>query len=231
MAEGKADSKVIILGAGVTGLSAGIRFLENGHDVCLVEKAEHVGGLAKTVVRGDYLLDLGPHHLYSKNESTLNEMLDLFEDDEIVPISLEAKILFYDRFLDYPLTARSVLSQMGLKHAICGSISYIAMGLRNLFGMRLKEDNFQAWARNNFGNYMYNIFFKPYTEQFWGVPCEEMSIDCVPQVTKASFMQTVKRLFFKKFSNESLSIEEVDVGYEKSVNFFPVKGIGAIAEK
>ena len=160
MSEKKTSSKIMILGAGVTGLSAGVRFLENGYDVCIIEKAEHVGGLAKTIVRGNYLLDLGPHHLYSKNESTLNDMLDLFEDDEIVPISLEAKILFYDRFLDYPLTARSVLSQMGLKHAVLGSISYIAMGLRNLFGLRLKEDNFKAWARNNFGNYMFNIFFK-----------------------------------------------------------------------
>ena len=229
--EVKQKKQVIVLGAGVTGLSAGVRFLENGCDVCIVEKAEHVGGLAKTVVRGNYLLDLGPHHLYSKNESTLNEMLSLFKDDEIVPISLEAKILFSDRFLDYPLTARSVLSQMGLKHAVLGSLSYIAMGLKNLFGLRLKEDNFQAWARNNFGNYMCNIFFKPYTEQFWGVPCEEMSIDCVPQVTKASFMKTLKRIFLKKYANESLSVEEVDVGYEKSVNFFPVKGIGAIAEK
>ena len=137
MPEKKTSSKIMILGAGVTGLSAGVRFLENGYDVCIIEKAEHVGGLAKTVVRGNYLLDLGPHHLYSKNESTLNDMLDLFEDDEIVPISLEAKILFYDRFLDYPLTARSVLSQMGLKHAVLGSISYIAMGLNALGARKL----------------------------------------------------------------------------------------------
>jgi protoporphyrinogen oxidase len=119
--EGNKKKRVIILGAGVTGLSAGLRFLENGCDVCIVEKAEQVGGLAKTVIRENYLLDLGPHHLYSKNESTLNEMLDFFEDDELVPLSLEAKILFHDRFLDYPLTARSVLSQMGLKHAFLGS--------------------------------------------------------------------------------------------------------------
>ena len=223
--------KVIILGAGVTGLSAGLRFLENGCDVCIVEKAEHVGGLAKTVVRENYLLDLGPHHLYSKNESTLNEMLSLFKNEEIVPISLEVKILFCDRFLNYPLTARSVLLQIGLKHAVLGSLSYITMGLKNLFGLRPKEDNFQAWARSHFGNYMFNLFFKPYTEQFWGVPCEEMSKDCVPQVTKTSFMKTMKRIFLKKFANESLSVEEVNVGCENSVNFFPVKGIGAIAEK
>ena len=74
--------KVVILGAGITGLSAGVRFLENGYDVCIVEKAQYVGGLAKTVVHGNYLLDLGPHHMYSRNESTLKEMLDLFEKDE-----------------------------------------------------------------------------------------------------------------------------------------------------
>ena len=36
MAEGKTNIKIIILGAGVTGLSAGVRFLENGCDVCLL---------------------------------------------------------------------------------------------------------------------------------------------------------------------------------------------------
>ena len=158
-------------------------------------------------------------------------MLSLFEKDELVPLSLHAKILFFDRFLDYPLTARSVLSQMGLKHAFWGSMSYILMGIRNLFGFRFKEINFKAWARNNFGDYMYKIFFKPYTEQIWGVPCEELSMDCVPQVTKTSFLKTLKRVFIKKYANESLSVEEVDVGYEKSANYYPVNGFGAVAEK
>ncbi|MEK9628823.1 MAG: FAD-dependent oxidoreductase [Nitrospinota bacterium] len=231
MVKEKKPVKVIILGAGITGLSAGIRFLEAGCDVCLIEKAKQVGGLAKTVVRENYRLDLGPHHLYSKNEAILNEMLNLFEKDELVPLTLHAKILFYDRFLDYPLTARSVLLQMGLKHAFFGGLSYILMGFRNFFGFHFKQDNFKAWARNHFGDYMFKIFFKPYTEQFWGVPCEELSTDCVPQVTKTSFMKTLKRVFFEKYANESLSIEEVDVGYEKSVNYYPVKGFGAVADK
>ena len=93
MVEGKTNIKIIILGAGVTGLSAGVRFLENGCDVCLVEKAEHVGGLAKTVVRGNYRLDIGPHHLCSKNETILHEMLALFKKDELVPVSLQLQRL------------------------------------------------------------------------------------------------------------------------------------------
>jgi protoporphyrinogen oxidase len=231
MTEGKTNIKIIILGAGVTGLSAGIRFLENGCDVCVVEKSEHVGGLAKTAIRGNYLLDLGPHHLYSDNESILNEMLDLFQKDEIVRVSLRVKILFHDRFLNYPLTAKTVLSKMGFKHALYGSLSYVWMALRNLLGLGFKEESFHAWARNNFGDYLYNIFFKPYTEQFWGVPCEEMSIDCIPQVKKSSFMQTLKKVFLEKFANERLSASEHDIAWEKSANFYPIKGFGAVAEK
>ena len=98
MEKGKTRNKVIILGAGITGLSAGIRFLDAGCDVCLIEKNKQVGGLAKTVIRENYLLDLGPHHLYSKNENILNEMLSLFEKDELVPLSLHGKILFLTAF-------------------------------------------------------------------------------------------------------------------------------------
>jgi protoporphyrinogen oxidase len=231
MAEEKTNIKVIILGAGVTGLSVGVRFLENGCDVCIVEKAEHVGGLAKTVVRGEYLLDLGPHHIYSKNESILKEMLDLFEKDEIAPISIQVKMLFHDRFVDYPLSAKTVLSQMGPKHAFYGSLSYVWTAFRNLCGLKLKEKSFHDWARNNFGDYLYGIFFKPYTEQFWGVPCEELSVDCIPQVKKQSFMQTLKNFFLERFANERLSASEHDIAWEKSLNFYPVKGFGAVSEK
>ena len=40
MAEGSTSKRVIILGAGITGLSAGIRFLGSGCDVSILEKAE-----------------------------------------------------------------------------------------------------------------------------------------------------------------------------------------------
>jgi protoporphyrinogen oxidase len=50
-------------------------------------------------------------------------------------------------------------------------------------------------------------------------------------------MQTLKRLFINKFSEENLSIEhnqkykEVEIGNEKTENFYPTKGFGAVAEK
>jgi protoporphyrinogen oxidase len=220
--------RIIILGAGVTGLSAGVRFLDNGCDVCILEKAEQTGGLAKTVIRGNYRLDIGPHHLFSQNETILKEILDLFEEDELVQFSRDAKIYFHDRFLNYPLTAKNVLLQMGLAHAFWASLSFGWMTVKKLFIRNKVDLSFQDWASKNFGNYLYDIFFKPYTEQFWGIACDKLSLDCIPQVSKMSYLKTLKMVFLKRFEKESLSIAERETTLTLH---YPVKGIGAIAEK
>ena len=228
MTEKKTDNRVIILGAGITGLSAGIRFLDSGCGVSILEKNDHLGGLAKTVVRGNYRLDIGPHHLFSQNEAILEEILDLFEDEELVSFSRDAKMYFHDRFLNYPLTARNVLLDMGIKHAFMSSVSYLWMVIRRLFAQKRECDNFHEWARSNFGNYVYGIFFKPYTEQFWGIPCEELSMDCVPQLTKLSFLKTLKMVFQTDSKKDSLSVGERESSLQL---YYPKKGIGAIAAK
>ena len=160
MVDGEKKKRVIILGAGVTGLSAGIRFLDSGFDVCILEKSMYAGGLAKTIVRDDYRLDLGPHHLFSQNETILKEIVGLFGKDELVSVSRDVKLLFHDRYLKYPLTARGVLLHMGLKHAFFGSLSYIWMAFRRLLFRNIKDENFHDWAKNNFGGYLFEIFFK-----------------------------------------------------------------------
>ena len=228
MTDGSSNKRVIILGAGVTGLSAGIKLLDSGCDVCILEKADHPGGLARTLVRGNYRLDIGPHHLFSQNEIILKEMIDLFKKGELVSVSRDVKILFHDRFLNYPLTARSILLHMGLKHAFFGSMSYIGTAFGKLFSRNVAKGNFQDWARGNFGRYLYKIFFKPYTEQFWGIPCEELSVDCIPLATKMSFLKTLKMIFLKKFEKKSLSVAERETTLQL---FYPIKGIGAIVDK
>jgi protoporphyrinogen oxidase len=228
MSVGETNSRVVILGAGVTGLSAGIRLLDSGCSVSILEKNDHTGGLAKTVVRGNYRLDIGPHHLFSQNETILKEILDLFESDELVTFSRDAKMYFHDRFLNYPLTARNVLLDMGIKHALMSSLSYLWVMIRSLFIKKNDYKNFHEWAKNNFGNYVYGIFFKPYTEQFWGIPCEELSVDCVPQLTKLSFFKTLKMVLLPETKKKSLSVGERESSLKL---FYPKKGIGAIVEK
>jgi protoporphyrinogen oxidase len=44
-------------------------------------------------------------------------------------------------------------------------------------------------------------------------------------------MQTLKKVFLEKFANERLSASEHDIVWERSANFYPVKGFSAVAEK
>lgn len=221
-------SNVVILGAGATGLSAGLRFANRGYEVLILEKAEHAGGLAKTITRGDYRLDIGPHHLFSQNEAILKEIIDLFEKDELTVFNRDARLYFHDRYLDYPLTAKNVLFHMGFKNAFLSSTSYIWTVVKRLFVKQKNEETFTTWIQNNFGSYLYKIFFKPYTEQFWGIPCEELSIDCIPLASKLSFMKTLKLLFLKRFNRESLSVAERDTTLTL---YYPKKGVGEIVKK
>jgi diapolycopene oxygenase len=54
------SDKVIIVGAGLGGLSAAISMASEGYDVEIFEKNEHVGGKLDYLVKNGYFFDLGP---------------------------------------------------------------------------------------------------------------------------------------------------------------------------
>ena len=59
----------VVVGGGITGLTASIILAEAGLSVLLLEKSKKVGGRARTEVKEEAYLNLGPHALYSKGLS------------------------------------------------------------------------------------------------------------------------------------------------------------------
>ena len=45
-------------------------------------------------------------------------------------------------------------------------------------------ENFEDWVTNQFGERLFNIFFKTYTEKVWGMSCNEISADWAAQRIK-----------------------------------------------
>ena len=43
---------------------------------------------------------------------------------------------------------------------------------------------FHDWVRNEFGERLFQIFFKTYTEKVWGMSCDEISADWAAQRIK-----------------------------------------------
>ena len=57
--------RVMIVGAGVAGLSLGHELVCAGHDVTLVEILPEIGGLARSFRYGDFCFDMGPHRFHT----------------------------------------------------------------------------------------------------------------------------------------------------------------------
>ena len=47
-----------------------------------------------------------------------------------------------------------------------------------------KPENFHEWVANQFGERLFSIFFKTYTEKVWGMSCDEISADWAAQRIK-----------------------------------------------
>ena len=108
--------KIVIIGGGITGLSTAWKLAENGKEVIIIESSDSVGGLARSVKVDNYYFDIGPHSFFSEDKEVFNAVMDLFRGEAgEMPFSRRSvKMWFRDRYVDYPLSAKSVLLQMGL---------------------------------------------------------------------------------------------------------------------
>ena len=103
-----AGGPVIILGGGVSGLSAAWKLAARGIPVTVLEASSRVGGLASTVRQNGYALDFGPHSFFAEDDSVLHTVLGLFSNP-LMPMQRNVKFYYRGKYLDYPFSAISIL--------------------------------------------------------------------------------------------------------------------------
>jgi len=226
------NKKILILGGGITGLGVAWKLAENGGSVEVIEaKKEEIGGLAATIKRGPYRFDYGPHFFLSEKLELIEKITNLFEE-ELSVFRRSAQLYFHGRFYNYPLTARNVLLQMPISDTFLSTTSYLGRliwdSIIKAFAAGHKNPNFEEWARSSFGDYLYRLFFKPYTEQFWQIPCSRLSPDSMPTNTRLSFFRTLRLLFVKDIVRSSMSLVERETTL---LLRYPRQGIGEIPQR
>lgn len=229
--------KILILGAGITGLSAAWKLSEKGYDVEILEMDSLVGGLAKTIKFKNSLVDIGPHSFFSENKEIYDTVKSLFKDEpqEIPKVTRSVKMFFMNYYVDYPLSAKSILFQMGPIIPLKSFLSFLRSFIKSIFTQKklTEKQSIEEWAIGNFGFFLFKNFFKPYTEQFWKIKTENLSHRVIPASKKLDFAKTLKHLFFNKYLEFSKR-EPGDLNLvqrESLPTFYPKKGFGQIAEK
>lgn len=218
--------KVILLGAGISGLCAAWRLAENGFDVEIYEKEPYVGGLAATLKKDNYLLDFGPHPFYTDDAEVLETFKELIGND-LLTFKRDCLLSFNYSYIYYPPRPSDVLFNMGFKTALYSILSYAKSQLNGIFGSR-EGRTFEEWATKSFGKYLYKIFFGPYTEKFWKIPSDNLAADWADaRVAKLNLFKTITSLLLKGKTDERLNQIERDT----LPLYYPAYGCGLLAER
>ena len=217
--------KVLIIGAGPAGLTAGYELLKDGkeeYEVTIIEEDTRIGGISKTVNVDGNRMDLGGHRFFSKDEEIMNfwkELMPLqgepsFDDKKLQrvkplihdgpnPDTEDGVMLVRDRVSRIYYLKKFFDYPVSLKlktFTNMGLLRTIKAGfsyLKSLFVKR-KETSLENFYINRFGKVLYSMFFEKYTEKLWGRHPSQISADWGSQRVKGLSITAVLKDSFKK---------------------------------
>lgn len=157
-------SKIAIIGAGISGLSAG-QILRKNHAVELFDRAPKPGGLVKCDRVNDNLFHrVGGHVFNSRNPKVLDWFWGFFDrDNEFLKAKRNARILLNGKLIGYPL--ENYLHQ--LEKPLVSKILDDFLSPQYQPKDPFSYPNFAEFLKSNFGETLYELYFKPYNEKIW----------------------------------------------------------------
>lgn len=185
-------SNALVIGAGPAGLTAAYELSKLGMPSTIIEADAQVGGISRTVNYNGYRFDIGGHRFFSK-VPLINELWREILSEDFLLRPRMSRIHYRGHFFDYPLKAANALAGLGPVEALLVMLSYSKAKMLP----HADESNFEQWVANRFGQRLYEIFFKTYTEKVWGIPCREISADWAAQrIKNLSLKEAIRNALF-----------------------------------
>jgi protoporphyrinogen oxidase len=206
------QKKIVIIGAGPTGLGAAYRLNELGYDNwVLYEKSDYVGGHASSHVDAQgFVWDEGGHVIFS-HYPYFDKLIDRMLGSEENQLVRESWIVSGESWVPYPLQNNlRYLPKPVQVECILGAAAAAANG-------RSKDAvNFREWILASFGEGIAKAFMFPYNAKVWTTPLENMSKSWIAERVAVT---DLKRML------ESVLLERDDVGWGPNSKFrFPLHG-------
>jgi protoporphyrinogen oxidase len=206
------SKKIVIIGAGPTGLGAAFRLHELGHENwVLYEKADYVGGHSSshTDAHG-FVWDEGGHVIFS-HYPYFDQLVDRMLGREENQLVRESWIVKGGSWIPYPFQNNlRFLPKAEQVSCLLGAARAAAQGRPQ------EARNFRDWILATFGEGIAEAFMFPYNAKVWTTPLERMS--------RSWIGERVSVVDFKRLL-ENVLYEREDVGWGPNNKFrFPLHG-------
>lgn len=164
---------MLILGAGPTGLAAGLSLARQGCAVELVEAEEDPGGLCRTLSWDDLRFDIGGHR-FSTRYPDVERLVREVAGDDLEPVRGGSRIHTRGGFLEMPPGPAS-LGHLGLA---AGATTGLHALVNAVVGVDPSPPpHLEAYFRHHFGDALYRRVFADYTRKAWGLDAREMAAE------------------------------------------------------
>ncbi|WP_167958656.1 NAD(P)/FAD-dependent oxidoreductase [Anaerosporobacter faecicola] len=247
--------KIVIIGAGPAGITAGYELLKNTneYEVTILEESSEIGGISRTVQYNGNRMDIGGHRFFSKDEKVTawwNAIMPKqgspsFDDRVLarkVPLQIGgpdpeqedcvmlsrnrvSRIYYKKKFFDYPVK----MNMTTIKNM--GFIATWKAGFSYLRAVihKYPEDSLENFYINRFGRKLYSMFFEGYTEKLWGRHPREISADWGAQRIKGLSIIAILKDIISKILPNKKSMDHVETSLIEEFSY-PKYGPGQLWE-
>ena len=161
--------KVVVIGAGISGLSTAHLLIRQGHEVTVFEKGKQPGGLIRCkIIKGSLFHTCGGHVFNSKRQDVLKWFWSKFDRDKEFSKADRNSVVFMEdgKIIPYPIENHVYLFDQEIQKIIYEDLKEIDV-VKGLNAKFTDYDNFGDFLRWRFGKTLYNLYFQPYNEKVW----------------------------------------------------------------
>jgi len=161
--------KIIILGAGISGISAGYHLALKGKEALIFEQNNSWGGLCDNFEINGFRFDYSIHLSFTRSkyvEKLFSESCEFYTYTPLI------SSYYYGYWLKYP--AQNNLYPLDIEEKIKIIKGFI---MKNKNNKRI--ESYERWLRSQYGDYFAENFPMKYTRKYWTVEAREIKTEWI----------------------------------------------------